>query len=133
MSWLLSPTLVHSRDVTLAWDRSSSLGITGYKIYRGNSSGNYVEVSDAGNGTQYTVVGLDDALPWYFVATAYTGSGAESGYSNEVNVQPLVVIAPATGLSVVYLEVTDEAIHWSDGGPVKLYPGKWLKGGPAPQ
>jgi hypothetical protein len=74
----------HSQ-VTLAWDASTSSGVTGYRIHSGTSSGSYQSVTDAGNATTYTVSSLQSGLTYYFAVTDYDSSGNESGYSNEVS------------------------------------------------
>ncbi len=74
----------HAAQVTLAWDPNTQTDVTGYKIYWGTSSGNYTNSVDVGNVTTYTVTGLNSGTTYYFVATCYTGSGTESGYSNQV-------------------------------------------------
>jgi hypothetical protein len=81
---LIQTNLVHATTVTLAWDASTSPGITGYKIYVGTASGTYVQIVDVGNVLTYAVTGLDEGVRYFFVATAYTDT-LESGYSNEVN------------------------------------------------
>ena len=70
-------------DVSLAWDASTSTGITGYKVYVGTASGTYGSPVAIGNQTTYAVTGLS-AGTYYFAVTATTSS-AESGFSNEVS------------------------------------------------
>jgi hypothetical protein len=70
-------------DVKLAWDPSPEAMVTGYRLYYGTSSGNYMNYIDAGNRTDCTVTGLDAGTTYYFAATAYTGTGDESIFSNE--------------------------------------------------
>jgi hypothetical protein len=70
-------------DVGLAWDASTSTGITGYKVYVGTASNTYGSPITIGNLTTYRVTGLS-AGTYYFAVTAITSS-AESGFSNEVS------------------------------------------------
>ena len=72
-------------SIRLAWDPSPEPLVTGYRLYYGRSSGVYTVVVDAGNRTDYTVTGLDAGLTYYFTATAYTGTGDESTFSNETS------------------------------------------------
>ena len=72
-------------SIKLAWDASPDPLVTGYRLYYGSSSGMYTFVVDAGNRTDYTVTGLDAGLTYYFTATAYTGTGDESTFSNETS------------------------------------------------
>jgi hypothetical protein len=73
---------VSAVNVKLAWDPSSDSLVTGYRLYYGTSSGNYTNVIDAGNRTDYTVTGLDAGTTYNFAATAYTSAGDESTFSN---------------------------------------------------
>jgi hypothetical protein len=81
-------------NVTLAWDPNTQTGVIGYRIYWGTSSGTYTSSVDVGNVTTYTVMGLNSGTTYYFVATCYTGTGAESGYSNQVSTAPPAVNTP---------------------------------------
>jgi hypothetical protein len=77
-------------SVTLTWtpptqntDGSPLNNLAGYKIYWGTSAGSYsksVTVYNPGLAT-YVVEQLTPAQ-WYFAVTAFSASGAESGYSN---------------------------------------------------
>jgi len=73
---------VSAANVKLAWDPSPEPLVTGYRLYYGTSSGNYTNVVDAGNRTDSTVTGLEAGTTYYFAATAYTGAGDESTFSN---------------------------------------------------
>jgi hypothetical protein len=72
-----------SGDVTLSWDPNSESDLAGYRIYYGTSSRTYDASIDAGMATTLTVTGLG-LETYYFSATAYNSSGAESPFSNEV-------------------------------------------------
>jgi hypothetical protein len=76
---------VSAASIRLAWDPSPEPLVTGYRLYYGNSSGVYTVIVDAGNRTDCTVTGLDAGLTYYFTATAYTGAGDESIFSNETS------------------------------------------------
>src|SRR5689334_23349446 len=47
-----------AQSVTLAWNASTSVGVTGYKIYWGAASQAYTSTTNVGNVTQATVLGL---------------------------------------------------------------------------
>ena len=79
------PLDASAASIKLAWDPSPDPLVTGYRLYYGRSSGMYTVVVDAGNRTDYTVTGLDAGLTYYFTATAYTGTGDESIFSNETS------------------------------------------------
>jgi hypothetical protein len=74
-----------STTVTLAWDRSVSDNVAGYKLHYGTACGVYESVADVGNVTTFTVTGLQPGVRYYFAATAYSSAGMESAYSNEVS------------------------------------------------
>lgn len=84
-------------SVKLTWSAATdNVGVTGYKIYYGNTSvtaegGTYtVGPVDAGNKTEYTINGLENGKPYYFVLTAYDKAGNESEfYSLEVTATPV--------------------------------------------
>src|SRR3989475_1228373 len=103
----LAPALSSAAQVTLAWDANTEPDLAGYKLYYGNSSGSYQFSVDVGNVTSYTLSGLLDGRIYYFAATSYNLSLAESGFSNELTKPiadvppPLVSItAPAAGVTV---------------------------------
>jgi len=70
--------------ITLAWDPNSEPDLAGYKLYIGNSSGNYIQTRDLGLTTQYTIRDWIGGPPYFFALTAYNQKGFESGFSGEV-------------------------------------------------
>jgi hypothetical protein len=80
----LAPSLSgFAADITLAWDASNGVGLSGYKVYIGTGPGTYGSSIDVGNVTTYTVTGLGSGT-YYFAVTAYDTSRLETGFSNEV-------------------------------------------------
>jgi len=79
-------THVYAGQVTLGWDQNTEPDLAGYKIYYGNSSGNYTESVNitSGNVTTCTISDLTEGQTYYFAATAYNSSLVESNYSTEV-------------------------------------------------
>ena len=75
----------YSAQVTLSWDPNKENNIAGYKIYYGNSSGNYGSNVDVGNRTTYTITDLESGKTYYFVVAAYNTNGSESSSSAEVS------------------------------------------------
>lgn len=73
---------------TLAWDHSTSQEVKGYFIYYGGESGAYTNRIDVGYVTAFTMKYLPrksgKPVDFYYAATAYDGTGAESDFSNEV-------------------------------------------------
>ena len=78
----------HSAEVTLAWDASTDSKTAGYKVHYGNSSRSYQAVIDVGKTPTCTISNLPAGTTYYFAATDYNASGAESAYSNEVSYTP---------------------------------------------
>ena len=70
-------------EVSLAWNPSTG-NPDGYRIHYGTSSGNYGQMIDVGNITEYTISGLNSDVTYYFVTSAYNDYG-QSGYSNEIS------------------------------------------------
>ncbi|HLA00439.1 MAG TPA: hypothetical protein VJZ24_02240 [Thermodesulfovibrionales bacterium] len=95
---------------TLSWtapttnsDGSPLTNLSGYKIYYSTTSGAYTNAKskDVGNVLTTSIANVTGSTTtvYYFVATAYTTSGNEGGFSNEVrNDVPLVPAVP--GLTV---------------------------------
>ena len=96
MVLLTSSMAIAAMDVTLAWDPNDESDLAGYKIYVGTTHGgpynvatHVIFLTDEGfdpANPEFTVVGLDENVRYYFVATAFDTEPLESGYSNEVNV-----------------------------------------------
>jgi hypothetical protein len=85
-SWLiiLGAACTRAGDVKLAWNQSTSPGVTQNRVYFGTQSGVY--------GTPITIPATEfyevkDLPPGetFFVVTALDANGNESGYSNEVS------------------------------------------------
>ena len=77
------PASTHS--VALSWTASTSIGVTGYNVYRGTtSSGPYAMVSSSlVAATQYTDTTVQSGQTYYYVVTAVDSSNTESVYSNQ--------------------------------------------------
>jgi hypothetical protein len=88
-----APVVVNDKMATLSWaaptqriDGTPLVNLSGYKVFVGQSSGNYsrtIDVAGAPN-TRYTVTGLSVGT-WYFAISAYDGAGLESAKSPEVS------------------------------------------------
>ncbi len=77
-------TQLKGQSVTLAWNADSDPAATGYTIYWGTVSGNYVDSEDTGTNTTVTITNLTAGTTYYFAVTAYDGVGDESSDSTEV-------------------------------------------------
>ena len=63
---------------------------------------------------EYTVTGLTDNVPYFFVVTAYDTEGTESGYSNEVNTKaPNITSFP----TITQLSDITATIEWTTDMP----------------
>lgn len=92
LACLALQTAAIAGEVQLAW--TPSPGSSGYKIYRGTTSGGYSSVIDVGNTVTASATGLADCMMWYFATSAYNAAG-ESGLSSEVSSWPRAVAQSA--------------------------------------
>jgi hypothetical protein len=72
-------------SVALAWNPSTTSGVTGYRVYSGAASHAYTNVLQVGNATNATVSGLAPGTTYYFAVTAVNSLGLESVTSTEIN------------------------------------------------
>lgn len=82
---LLLSVWARAQQVTLTWDANTESDLVGYKVHYGTNSRAYATTLDVRNVTTFTVAGLNAGQTYYFAATAYSASGSQSGYSNEVS------------------------------------------------
>jgi len=99
-SQAFSATLPIPASVNLKWNRSPSSEVTGYRIYYGAASRSYSTSIMVGNVTNNTVLGLNSGDTYFFTVAAYTASGLESPFSNE-----LLYIVPG-GLAQLQIRIT---------------------------
>jgi len=76
--------LARGQTVTLAWDASPSVAVSGYRVYWGTNSRAYCFVTSVGLVLTQAVV-LPHGGRWFFAATAYDTNGLESDFSSEVS------------------------------------------------
>lgn len=94
----------HADQVNLAWDANSEPNLSGYRIYVGESPGNWSGSVNVGKVTAYSFQSV--APPVYFGATALGNCEddqkqlyeCESGFSNIVYYSGPVLLQPATNL-----------------------------------
>jgi hypothetical protein len=89
---LLSIMLAHlpafgAGSLVLAWRPNTNLDVAGYNVYYGSACRKYTNVVSPGTATYATVPKLTPGATYYFAVTAYTASGKESPFSNEVRVR----------------------------------------------
>lgn len=84
-----------STSISLTWDQNADSVTTGYSVYYGTQSGNYVGSVDVGPATS-AVINLPDLTnTYYFAVQAYSATGERSAFSTEVVWTPP---APASAL-----------------------------------
>jgi hypothetical protein len=73
-------------SVELHWDAAAGSGVVGYNVYRGTVSGGpYSKINSAvAPSTTYTDDNVTAGQTYYYVTTAVSANGNESGYSNQV-------------------------------------------------
>ena len=71
-------------SVDLSWNDTST--VMGYNVYRGSQSGGpYTKINSALDASAtYTDNSVQAGQIYYYVTTAVDSSGAESGYSNQI-------------------------------------------------
>ena len=106
-----------ARAVTLEWDASPDVWVTGYRIYCGTNSvaplTNAVLKIDCGTNLTCTVSNLLGGHSYYFVATAYTADGLESPPSNEV-IWTVPITPPNLRTVVVQWSGLVASTNWQD-------------------
>jgi hypothetical protein len=76
-------------QVDLAWNppSSSSVTITGYKVYRANSgTGGFAALNSANSQTSFTDTGVQGGMAYDYYVTSVDSSGVESSPSNTTTV-----------------------------------------------
>jgi hypothetical protein len=76
---------ITSTSVTVAWDKSLSRDVKGYRLHCGFTSGDYSRIIDVGKVTSYKISNLMPGKTHYCVVTAYDKAGKESPVSNEIS------------------------------------------------
>jgi hypothetical protein len=80
----LTGTGAVAHNASLNWTASTSSNLTGYKVYRGTTSGGpYTLVTTLGLVTGYTDTAVQAGQIYYYVMTAVASTGMESAYSNQ--------------------------------------------------
>ena len=87
------PATASNAQVALAWLAPSNNGgfpITGYRVYRGTTSGGETLLASPGNVLNYTNVGLTNGVTYYYKISALNSKG-ESALSNERSATPRTI------------------------------------------
>ncbi len=100
-------------------------GITGFKVYWGESSGVYKFYKDVKSVTSADIDGLNNGQSYYFSMTAYTGDKAESSYYPELNAVPIDQFAPTTTPMFIANEIkvskNEIELSWTEEAGIDTY------------
>jgi uncharacterized protein YqjF (DUF2071 family) len=110
---ILSGVQGFAANVSLAWDPSPDTNVVRYYVYYGTGTGDYTNRVSAENATTVTVSNLTVGSTYFFAATAFSDSGLESDFSNEVS-----YTVPASEQPVVILLSSLEQVF--DGTPRQI-------------
>ncbi|MBE0544388.1 MAG: fibronectin type III domain-containing protein [Verrucomicrobia bacterium] len=135
---LFQPPVEATQNVTLGWDSSPDLSVTGYNAYHGVASRTYTNLINAGNGTRATIPDLVEGTTYFFAVTAYNILGLESEFSDElsytvpeapamlqiraINGQMVLIVTGPAGRSYDLL-VTQDLMDWTVIGTVTVVAG----------
>jgi len=98
-----------------SWNANAEPDLAGYKIYYGESSGNYTNSINVGKNTEHAITQLKDGVTYYFVITAYDTAGNESGYSPEVSAKTILIdSAPPAVVSVTPRDLSTVEVKFSE-------------------
>jgi len=89
------------KNVTLAWSQSTDPAVAGYNVYYGQSTSSLTNEVTAGTATNVTIPGFMPGTTYYFAATTYDSSGAQSALSSEVTYTvPMPILAVSIAAAV---------------------------------
>lgn len=84
-------------EIALAWDAAP--GATGYEVYYGTASGQYLATPKSSTSNTYKLTGLQDCTTWYIAVKAVNSAG-KSAFSNEVSGWPRPAVTRVTPSSL---------------------------------
>jgi len=92
--------------LTVFWDPSPDLEVTGYVVSYGTQAGVHPIERDVGTSTSLAVSGLTDGVTYYFVVQAYDAQGhvsvpseEASGVAGALSGRPLIITCPAPSVT----------------------------------
>lgn len=84
-----APVSPETGEASLTWTVPTTAGVTGTRIYYGETSKTYKQAKgsgiSAGTASSYAVTGLESGTTYYFAVTSIDAAGNESSYSNEAS------------------------------------------------
>jgi fibronectin type 3 domain-containing protein len=80
----ITNTVPSPHSVLLTWTPSVSGNVIGSNVYRGTTAGGpYTKINSSPvSGNSYTDTTVQNGVTYFYVVTAVSNTGAESGYSN---------------------------------------------------
>src|SRR5262249_5100968 len=127
----------YGQSIKLAWDASSDSNVIGYNVYRSQQSGVFSTTPLNGTSVLTTAAFNDSSVQsgstYYYVVTAVSTTGVESGYSNQVqatvpvivtNQPPVVSAGPAQTITLP-ATATLTATATDDGLPYGVLTYSW--------
>lgn len=100
------------QQLALSWAPPASGDQTGYKIYRGATSGGETFLAAVGNVTSYTDVGLGNGATYYYKVSATNGAG-EGPLSNEAFATTFTIPSAPVGVSAAPgTAIGDVVVSW---------------------
>lgn len=99
--FILFPIITFASTIEVSWNANSESDIAGYRIYVGNSSGNYPTVIDVGNVLIFDITNAIETSTYYIAVTAYNTSSLESEKSDEI----FITVPDATSPSSITINI----------------------------
>lgn len=100
-------------SVVLAWNASIDTNVVSYNVYYGVASRTYTNLVSVGNVLTCTIGHLLPGRIYYFAATALSGLGLESDYSNEISYHVPGVIPPTNYIVSVTVQQSQDMTNWT--------------------
>ena len=106
-------------SIALSWDATP--GASGYYVYYGTASGNYLPVPVTTSSTTTTISGLQDCTTYYLAVKAFNQAGASPNFSNELTgwSRPSITSAtPSSAMQGDQLNITISGANFQSGAVV---------------
>jgi hypothetical protein len=108
-------------SISLTWDATQ--GATGYHVYYGTQSGNYLPTPITTTSSAATISGLADCAPYFVAVKAFNASGESPNFSNELSgwSRPSVTAAsPSSAMQGAQIVMDVTGTNFQSGALVDL-------------